>query len=165
MYLIFFFFLLFSYCFSSYDECKIQADPLYLVRGISLTYPTCGSYHPSSKPCRSILNSIPSIYIAAAITSALSLSVLGGLLMYRTPRNERIFVGLLVILMFPMSPLAYHFVRTPFDAWFSVTTGKESEVYGFLKNFYAPLTEEPAKLWPLLIPFFLGGSIHRIWVE
>ena len=100
------------------------------------------------------MNTIPDIYIAAIISNLLSLSIFGGVLMYLTPREERIFIGLLIVLMLPMNPLAYYVVRMPIDSLLSNVIGKESQIYGFIRNFYAPLTEEPAKLWPLLIPLF-----------
>jgi hypothetical protein len=99
------------------------------------------------------MNSIPDIYVATVLSNFLSLSIIGGLLLYRTPREERLFLCVLVVVMLPMNVLAYHLLRMPFDSWLSVTIGKDSWLYGFIRNFYAPFTEEPAKLWPLLIPF------------
>lgn len=100
------------------------------------------------------MNAIPDIYIAAIITSALSLAVIGGLLLFRALREDRMFLGVLVVVMLPMNALAFYCVRTPIDAWLSTLFGKSIELYHFIRVLYAPLTEEPAKLWPLLIPWF-----------
>ena len=93
------------------------------------------------------------IYIAAMIVSVLSLALIGGVLFLRAPAEERPFLGMLVLLMLPMNALAFHLIRMPLDAWLASTLGKQNEVYHILKLLYAPVTEEPVKLWPLLIPY------------
>lgn len=45
----------------------------------------------------------------------------------------------------------FHFVRMPLDAWLKHALG-EGQLLAWLRTAYAPLTEEPAKLWPLLVP-------------
>lgn len=97
---------------------------------------------------------MPDIYIAAIITSALSLGAIGGSLLSRASKDERWFLGALILIMLPMNALAFHGIRTPMDAWLSASLGKTSGLYHFARVLYAPLTEEPAKLWPLLIPWF-----------
>lgn len=109
---------------------------------------------------------MPDIYIAATITSALSLAVIGGLLFLRAPREERGFLGILVLVMLPMNALTFYMVRMPLDGWLSSMMGKQNEAYHLIRTLYAPITEEPAKLWPLLIPFFCRRMrsipVHRV---
>lgn len=109
---------------------------------------------------------IQHIYIAAIITSLMSLTVIGGLTFMRTPKEERSTLSLLLLLMLPMNAIAYYIVRIPFDGWLFSIMGKENEIYHFIKTLYAPITEEPAKLWPLLIPIFYRRlkdmPIHRV---
>lgn len=109
---------------------------------------------------------IPDIYIAAAISSTLSLAVIGGTLFLRAPKEERGFLGILVVMMLPMNALAFYIVRIPLNAWLSSMMGKQNEILHFIQTLYAPITEEPAKLWPLLIPFFYRHMsvipVHRV---
>jgi hypothetical protein len=98
------------------------------------------------------MHPVPDIFIAAAITSVLSITIIGGLLFYRAPKDERIFLLLLITIMLPMNALAYYFLRIPIDSLLSTIIGRDNQIYHFLRIFYAPLTEEPAKLWPLLVP-------------
>lgn len=49
------------------------------------------------------------------------------------------------------SPLPY-LVRIPLDHWLVSQLGSTSSAYQWITSLYAPLTEEPAKLIPLLIP-------------
>jgi hypothetical protein len=61
-------------------------------------------------------------------------------------------VWLAVALALPMQPLAFYLVRVPLDHWLLGQLGSASTTYQWVTSFYAPLTEEPAKLVPLLIP-------------
>lgn len=85
------------------------------------------------------------------ITCALSASIFGATLWRITPANERRWVMLCVIAQLPMSWLMFHAVRLPLDAWLAKMLG-EGQPLAWLRTAYAPLTEEPAKLWPLLLP-------------
>lgn len=109
---------------------------------------------------------IPDIYIAAAITSALSLSVIGGLLFSRAPKQDRSCLGILLLVMLPMNALAFYSVRMPLDGLLSSVLGKQNAVNDLIRTLYAPITEEPAKLWPLLIPLFYhrmkSVPVHRL---
>lgn len=109
---------------------------------------------------------LPDIYIAAAVTSVLSLLLIGGLLCLRAPKAERGFLGILVLVMLPMNALAFHLIRMPLEGGLASIMGKQSEAFQLLQTLYAPMTEEPAKLWPLLIPFFYGRMksipVHRV---
>ncbi|HCE44067.1 MAG TPA: hypothetical protein DET40_11010 [Lentisphaeria bacterium] len=97
--------------------------------------------------------SFPDIYIAATIATALSLSVIGFLLFHRAPKEDKLLLGILIIIMLPMNALAFHAVRIPLDSFLSGILSQNQGLYHFIRTLYAPLTEEPAKLWPLLIPW------------
>lgn len=53
----------------------------------------------------------------------------------------------------------YHKVRLPVDEWLSQSFGKGDLLF-WIRTTYAPLTEEPAKIWPLAIPI-LRRSLTR----
>jgi hypothetical protein len=93
------------------------------------------------------------IYIMAAITTVVAGGI-GAILWWRAPRAERSLLLLLVLLELPMCALAFHLVRMGLlDVGVRHLLDEKSGVYHFVTMFYAPLTEEPAKIWPLLLPF------------
>ena len=47
----------------------------------------------------------------------------------------------------------FYLVRLPLNNWLVGSIGLTSSLYEWMTLFYAPLTEEPAKLIPLLAPF------------
>jgi hypothetical protein len=108
---------------------------------------------------------MPDIYIAAIISNSLSLLIIGGMLLSRTPKDGRLLLAMLVLFMCPMNPLVFWLVRVPVDGLFETLLGNESDMYHIVRTLYAPLTEEPAKLWILLIPCFYqrikSTPIHR----
>lgn len=71
-----------------------------------------------------------------------------------------------VLLQLPMCMLAFHFVRIPLDGLIQQVLLKGSDVYKFTTVFYAPLTEELAKLYPLLLPWFYKKITEKnfIWI-
>jgi hypothetical protein len=73
----------------------------------------------------------------------------------RAPRKDKPLLLAAAFLNLPLSPLTYYFVRTPLDRLIGKLLGAYPHVFLFVKTFYAPLTEEPAKLWPLLIPLIV----------
>jgi hypothetical protein len=91
------------------------------------------------------------IVVAAIITALLCLGVYGTVLWLIAPREERRLLALLIVLELPMSVGMFYLVRLPFDGLVHGFLG-DAGVYRWLTTLYAPLTEEPAKLWPLLIP-------------
>ena len=92
------------------------------------------------------------LYIAAILTTAIALAIFGSLLRrLKSPANERL-LWLAALMVLPMSPLAFYFVRVPLDNWLATQLVHGSAPYLWLISLYAPLTEEPAKLLPLLIP-------------
>jgi len=98
---------------------------------------------------------IPSgLAIAATIVTVLAVLAIALPLRQATPPAERGFLLLLALVLLPMNALAFHALRMPLDAALGHLMNRHESAYQFLTTFYAPLTEEPAKLWPLLIPWF-----------
>lgn len=92
------------------------------------------------------------IHITAALTSILAVAIFG-VVIYRLklPANERLLWTAALIAL-PLQPLAFYFVRVPLDHWLVAQVGAGSRGYSWLISLYAPLTEEAAKLVPLLVP-------------
>jgi hypothetical protein len=92
------------------------------------------------------------IHTAALIAASLVLAAAAILLLvFAKPERRWLYVALLVLEL-PMSAAAFHYLRLPLDGWLSGAIADRA-VYTFVTLLYAPLTEEPAKLWPLLLPF------------
>jgi hypothetical protein len=92
------------------------------------------------------------IYLSATLTTGLAVGVFGvAIHRLRLPANERL-VWLAALVALPLQPFAFYCVRVPLDQWFALHLGSTSTAYAWLTSLYAPLTEEPAKLVPLLIP-------------
>ena len=95
------------------------------------------------------------IHLIAIITTLLAVAIFGTwLLKLKQPANERL-LALALLIAIPLQPLAFYCIRLPLDHWLVGLLGKQSDLYQWLRAFYAPLTEEPAKLVPLLIPVIL----------
>lgn len=95
---------------------------------------------------------MPGIYLTALITSVLA-AITFGLLIHRLrlPADERL-LALAALVALPLQPLAFYLVRMPFHHWLSGHLAIDSSLFQWITTLYAPLTEEPAKLIPLLIP-------------
>jgi hypothetical protein len=102
---------------------------------------------------------MPGIHVAAAAAAALALLVAGTFLAKGATPAERRLHGVLLLLQLPMSWLAFEYVRVPLDGVLRPLM-PDRDTYGVVTLFYAPLTEEPAKLWPLLLPF-VWRSLRR----
>ena len=95
---------------------------------------------------------MPGIYLTAVFTTVVATAIFGTLIhKLRLPANERL-LWLAAVVALPLQPLAFYFIRIPIDHWLVARLGSMSVTYKWLVTFYAPLTEEPAKLIPLLIP-------------
>jgi RsiW-degrading membrane proteinase PrsW (M82 family) len=106
------------------------------------------------------------LFIAAAITCALVLLVWGTQLWRLTPAPERRFVAAAAALTLPMFFVALWGVRLPFTDPLILRFAalvhpdlplgalRSTAAYLLPKSLEAPLIEEPAKLWPLLLPLF-----------
>jgi hypothetical protein len=92
------------------------------------------------------------IYIAACITTVAAVAIFGTIAWRMKKRADGRWLLLACLMVLPMQPLAFYLVRVPLDGWLGGLLGKGSGLYQFLTTFYAPLTEEPAKLVPLLVP-------------
>lgn len=88
---------------------------------------------------------------AAIIAFTLSLAFWGTVLWWITPREERLPVLACVVGTLPMCWVMYHGVRIPLDAGLHAMLD-DGDQLRWIRTCYAPLTEEPAKLWPLLLP-------------
>lgn len=95
---------------------------------------------------------MPGIYVAAILTTAFAAAIFGTLIRkLKLPANPPL-LWLAFLIVLPMQPLAFYFVRVPLDHWLTALLGRDSTMLHWLVTFYAPLTEEPAKLIPLLVP-------------
>lgn len=93
-----------------------------------------------------------SIHITAAITTLAALAIFGTwIIKLKLPANERLLL-LAFFITIPLEPLSYYAVRLPIDHFLAAALGRNSDLYQWLFSLYAPLTEEPFKLIPLLIP-------------
>ena len=95
---------------------------------------------------------MPGIYLTAVLTTSVAVGIFGALIHYlRLPAKERL-LWLAAILALPLQPLAFYYVRAPWNHWLAAHLGLQSGVYIWLNTCSAPLTEETAKLLVLLIP-------------
>jgi hypothetical protein len=89
---------------------------------------------------------------AALIAAGIALAAATALLFVVARPGRRWLYVVLFLLQLPMSAAAFHYLRVPLDGWLSGAIADRA-VYTFVTLVYAPLTEEPAKLWPLALPF------------
>ena len=95
------------------------------------------------------------IYITALITTAIALAVYGAVIWKMKDPVDQRWLWLAFFIVLPLQPLAFYLVRAPLNSWLVARLGSKSLWYEWITLFYAPLTEEPAKLVPLLVPFIL----------
>ena len=92
------------------------------------------------------------IFIAAVATTALAVAIFGTVIRkLKSPANPRL-LWLAALIVLPLEPASFYLVRVPLDHLLTALLGKDSVTLHWLTTFYAPLTEEPAKLAPLLVP-------------
>lgn len=88
-----------------------------------------------------------------AIMTAIAGAVGAGLILRSvTEEQDRLAVALSFVATIPICFLAFRFVRMPIHDYLTSTLGK-GELLFWIGSTYAPLTEEPGKLWPLLLPW------------
>jgi hypothetical protein len=92
------------------------------------------------------------IYLALLITATLALAIFGTLLQKLPLRAQTRLLWFALGIALPLQPLAFYLVRVPADHWLAGHLGVTSGFYLWVTSFYAPVTEELAKLMPLLIP-------------
>ncbi|MEI6540527.1 MAG: hypothetical protein WCO86_13540 [Planctomycetota bacterium] len=91
-----------------------------------------------------------SIYIAAIVVTAFATAIYAGLLALLTPKEIRKSLLLLALIELPLQPLALFYVRKPLDGIILSAMGK-TDWYYFVTAWYAPVTEELAKLLPVIL--------------
>ena len=91
------------------------------------------------------------IDIAALLTSLLAAAAFGTLIYQLCDATDRIWILCLGLLGLPLSMLAFYAVRMPLDSLLTGWLGKGSTLLTTCQLWYAPLTEETAKLFPLLV--------------
>jgi DNA-directed RNA polymerase subunit RPC12/RpoP len=96
---------------------------------------------------------MPQIYITAIITTVFSAAILGWLGFFRAKTDIRPALLTAFLIVLPMQPVFFYLIRLPFHELMKQWFAGNKPLLGFLTTFYAPLTEEPAKLVPLLLPF------------
>ena len=101
---------------------------------------------------------MPGICIAAILTIALSLGLIGLVIIKRLQPSDRIYAALGVMGGAIVFFGAFYLFRIPLDNAFQSLGQSYPAWYRFGVTLYAPLTEEPAK-WIILIPLFLAGKI------
>lgn len=95
------------------------------------------------------------IYVTALITTVIALSIYGTVIWkMKSPVDYR-WLWLAFLIVLPMQPLAFYLIRLPLNNFLVARLGSTSRLYEWITLCYAPLTEEPAKLVPLLLPFVL----------
>jgi hypothetical protein len=87
--------------------------------------------------------------IAALVAAVLGLAIYLPPLLRRAAPGERSLLLTLALLQLPSSALAFYLLRLPLDHWLTGILGAQ---VAWLRPGYAPLSEELAKLWPLLLP-------------
>jgi hypothetical protein len=92
------------------------------------------------------------MWIALLIALALGLAIFGTILWRLTPREERWRVLGCLVATLPMCWVMFHCVRLPADKRLTTMLG-EGDWLSWIRTAYAPLSEEPAKLWPLALPW------------
>src|ERR1700712_774063 len=106
------------------------------------------------------------LFITAAILTVVITGIYAFLLVTLVPKDLRKWLLLLALIELPLQPLAFVYVRRPLDAIVVGAMG-QSALYHFITIWYAPVTEELAKLLPVLI-FFLFKKIEksqlRLWM-
>lgn len=101
---------------------------------------------------------IPGLMTAALAVSLYATVIYGAYLAAKAPKAERPMLLLLFVSQLPMSMAAFVALRGPLDAAVRAVLAPEHWLYPWVTLLYAPLTEEPAKLWPLLLPFVAKGT-------
>lgn len=93
---------------------------------------------------------MPGIYIAHTATTIL-LILVGRFFYRRIDAKDKKWFILFFLLQIPASYLTWVLVRVPYEAWYSEIFVRGELWWIFVKAFEAPLTEELAKLLPVLI--------------
>jgi hypothetical protein len=90
------------------------------------------------------------ISIAALIATLLSVGIIGGVIFSKSKKEDR---KLLIVLFLEYSNffIAFYWLRLPLDSLMNLLLSDHPRLYEFIKNFYATITEELAKLSLILL--------------
>lgn len=88
---------------------------------------------------------------AGLVVASYAALVYGGVLAARAKRAELGVLAALFALQLPMSAATFYGVRVPLDGFVRGVLGAGHWLYPWVAITFAPLTEEPAKLLPLLL--------------
>jgi len=92
-----------------------------------------------------------SVLIAAAITTAVALAAQTWLILKLAPPENRLALAIAGVAALPLQPAAFYLVRVPLHGLLTDLIGP-GQTLAIVSLFYAPVTEELAKLLVLLIP-------------
>ncbi|SFI81076.1 YitT family protein [Planctomicrobium piriforme] len=90
---------------------------------------------------------------ATLVSVLLGACLFGAILVRIARRGDRLALACCLLSALPMCWVMFHFVRMPLDRLLVEWLTPQSGVLTALRLMYAPMTEEPAKLWILLIPW------------
>lgn len=90
------------------------------------------------------------LVLAALITTVFCLAVWGSLLRTLPPPLPGSVLLAAFLVALPLQPAAFYLVRLPCNEWLTAWLGHKPSLW--IMIFYAPVTEELAKLLPLLVP-------------
>ena len=98
------------------------------------------------------------ITLMAIITTCLALGLFGGIITFKSPNRIKFILFLLFLVNIPVFFFAYFGLRLPLDAIIRYII-PNNDIYGFIKNFYAPVTEEASKLL-VFVPLYFFRKIE-----
>lgn len=101
------------------------------------------------------------IFIMALVFTLMAVGVLGAVILRFGEKESRSKLLGIVALELPLWIGAYYCLRLPVDAVVKATLQDAQAGYLFVQTFYAPVTEEPAKLLVLLIPALRLGVTRK----
>jgi hypothetical protein len=106
---------------------------------------------------------MPGLLTAAVVASLLGILVCGGFIAQVAQKRDYLLLLLLFLLALPLSAGTYFLVRLPIKGAVDARLAIDSPLNTAARLCYAPLTEEPAKLLPLLVLLLpaLGGRLTR----
>ncbi len=98
----------------------------------------------------------------AIVTTCLALGLIGGIITFKSPNRIKLVLFLLFLANIPVFFFAYFGLRLLLDEIMrSFLTN--IDIYGFVKNFYAPVTEESSKLVVFLpLCFFRKTDLDQL---
>jgi len=93
------------------------------------------------------------ITLMAIITTCLAFGLIGGIITFKSPNRIKLVLFLVFLANIPIFFFAYFGFRLPLDEIIRFLI-INNDIYGFIKNFYAPITEEASKLLVFLPLYF-----------